>query len=128
MNCFNHTDTSAIGICKCCSKGLCSTCAVNLEHGLACKNKHEEQVEALNMIVTSISRIAQPFSFAPKNSFIKNMFLSPIFYLFMGLLFAGFGYFSLGGMTNLPFIVGVEFFVFALVVFVRNRQIIGKDV
>ncbi len=37
MNCFNHPDTPAIGICKFCQKGLCKECAYDLSHGLACK-------------------------------------------------------------------------------------------
>ncbi|RJP47714.1 MAG: hypothetical protein C4583_16315 [Anaerolineaceae bacterium] len=47
MNCFNHLDVPAVGICKYCQKGLCIECAVNLEYGIACKN-HQEEVEMLN--------------------------------------------------------------------------------
>ncbi len=119
MNCFNHQQVSAIGLCKSCNKGLCEECAVDLVHGLACKGKHEEQVEALNMIITKNAKI---FSSASKNTLI-----APVFYLFMGLVFAGFGYFSRGGVTDLPFVMGVGFIVFAIVIFIRNKQIFSKD-
>lgn len=36
MNCYTHTDSSAIGICKSCYKGVCSQCAIEIENGLAC--------------------------------------------------------------------------------------------
>lgn len=119
MNCFNHSDKSAIGSCKFCSKGLCLDCATDLGHGLACKNKHETQVENINML---ISKNTQVYASAPKNALI-----APIFYLFMGLVFAGFGYFSKGGMTDLPFVLGIGFIAFGVVVFIRNKKLYGKS-
>lgn len=115
MDCFNHSGVAAIGTCKSCSKGLCSNCATDLNHGLACKNKHESQVEAMNMI---IEKNAKMYAAAPKNTII-----APVFYLFMGLLFSGFGYFSNGGIVSLPFLMGLGFIIFAIVVFVRNRAL-----
>ena len=119
MNCFNHPGTPAIGTCKACSKGLCKECATDLGHGLACKDTHEGEVNDLNMI---ISKNVKVFSAAPKNTL-----LAPLFYLFMGLVFAGFGYTSKGGVTDLPFILGIGFIVFGVVVFVRNRALFGKN-
>ena len=115
MNCFNHPGSPAIGTCKACSRGLCTECAVDLEHGLACKNKHEAMVESYNTIIT---KNAQVYSAAP-----KNVLIAPLFYLFMGIVFAGFGLTTRRGVTDLPFILGVGFIVFAIVVFVRNRAI-----
>ena len=118
MNCFNHPEVSSIGICKSCSKGLCTNCAADLDHGLACKNKHESQVESLNMI---IDKSTKAYSAAP-----KNIIIAPIFYMFMGLVFAGFGFFSRQGVTGLPFVLGVGFIVFAVVIFIRNRAIFSS--
>jgi len=53
MNCFNHPDVPAVGICKACQKGLCMECAVDLGHGIACKS-HQEEVEMLNYFQLSI--------------------------------------------------------------------------
>ena len=47
MNCFNHPDVPAVGMCKYCQKGLCKTCAFDSGHGIACKN-HRDEVEVLN--------------------------------------------------------------------------------
>ena len=119
MNCFNHPNIVAIGLCKACSKALCQECAIDLDHGLACKNKHESDVEDLKLIIEKSTRI---YKEAPKNTLI-----APIFYLFMGLVFSGFGYFSKGGMTDLPFILGMGFIVFGVVVYIRNRAIFSKN-
>jgi hypothetical protein len=86
---------------------------------LACKNKHESEVENLNMIISKNTRV---YSSAPKNALI-----APIFYIFMGIVFAGFGFFSKGGVTDLPFVLGLGFIVFGVVFFIRNRKVFGKD-
>jgi len=80
MRCFNHPQSEAVGLCKSCSKGLCSACAADLDHGLACKGKHEEAVQILNGLV---ARSAKVYSVTPKSRFI-----APLFYGFMGLIFA----------------------------------------
>ena len=115
MNCFYHPEKVAIGTCKHCYKGLCSECATDLEHGLACKDKHEKEVENINMLIIKNTKV---YKSAPKNTLI-----APTFYLFLGLIFAGFGFFSSGGVTDLPFIMGIGFIVFAIVVFIQNRKI-----
>ena len=58
MNCFNHLDVPAVGICKACQKGLCMECAVDLGHGIACKN-HREDVEKLVSIQADNMRALQ---------------------------------------------------------------------
>ena len=119
MHCFNHKDSSAIGLCKCCSKGLCIDCATDLDHGLACKDKHEEQVEAMNMI---IKKNAKVYAAAP-----KNVLIAPIFYLFMGLIFSRFGYQTRDSFASLPFVMGIGFIVFAVVVYVRNKALFSSN-
>lgn len=119
MNCFYHQEVPAVGICKSCSKGLCAECASDLGHGIACKGKHEEKVEAVNMIIEKNTKV---YGSASKNSII-----SPIFYLFMGFVFSGYGYFSKGGITDLPFVLGIGFLVFGIVIFIRNRELFKND-
>lgn len=119
MHCFNHPEKEALGTCKCCNKGICEDCLIDLGEGIACKGIHEDQVEAINLI---IRKNAKAYAAAPKNAMI-----APAFYLFMGLVFSGFGYFSRGGPYSLPFIMGAGFSVFAVVVFFRNRELFGDE-
>ncbi len=67
MNCFNHPGVPAVGICKACQKGLCMECAVDLKHGIACKN-HQEDVEMLNFF--QLSTLA-PFFFTSLGVFLN---------------------------------------------------------
>ena len=47
MECFYHANASAVGSCRACLKGLCRSCAVELDGGLACPNRCEPLVQAL---------------------------------------------------------------------------------
>ncbi|MEO6034994.1 MAG: hypothetical protein ABIQ35_07055 [Verrucomicrobiota bacterium] len=53
MNCFYHPQVTALGICRNCQKGLCVDCLVDLNNGLACKNRCEREVTE---IVAMINR------------------------------------------------------------------------
>lgn len=116
MQCFNHPESDAIGPCKSCNKGLCQSCAADLGHGLACKDRHETAVQLLNDLV---ARGAKVYSVTPSSRFI-----APLFYGSMGLLFAAFGY-AQRGVVNLPFLMGIGFLVFAAVMYFFNRNAYG---
>jgi hypothetical protein len=51
MNCFNHRDRPAIGLCKGCAKALCGDCLTELPNGLACKGSCEDRVNLINRII-----------------------------------------------------------------------------
>lgn len=57
MNCFNHPDKPAIGLCKSCCKGLCGDCAAIVPNGLACRNACEGRVILLNKIIDNNQRV-----------------------------------------------------------------------
>ena len=52
MRCFYHQDVEAVATCKNCARGLCVRCAVDVGNGLACPNRCEEEVRALNRIIS----------------------------------------------------------------------------
>ena len=83
MNCFNHPDTPAIGLCKYCQRGLCSECAAIVDDVLACKNRHEDEVRQLGQLAAR--NLFQ--SKRAGSSYTRNA----IFYGLVGVLFAGFG-------------------------------------
>jgi len=51
MRCFYHPQSDAIGLCKFCCKGLCPQCAVDLAHGLACKDRCEREVAGMQEMI-----------------------------------------------------------------------------
>jgi Flp pilus assembly protein TadB len=51
MRCFYHQEVEAIATCKNCGRGLCAGCAVDVGNGLACPNRCEDEVRALNRVI-----------------------------------------------------------------------------
>lgn len=86
MKCFNHGEVDAVGVCKSCQRGVCAECAIDLGHGLACKDKHEADAEFLHFL---IERNKKAIQLQPRAASVGN-----IFWLIMGLLFFGFGYYQ----------------------------------
>ena len=59
MACFYHPTVGAVGICKHCGRGLCPACAAEVEgDGLACRNRHEAQVQLLHRLTGQATRSA----------------------------------------------------------------------
>ncbi len=56
MDCFNHPDRSAVGVCKSCGRGLCHDCAVDSPNGLSCKGC-EVRVQLMNQIIDSNAKV-----------------------------------------------------------------------
>jgi len=51
MKCFYHLQADAVGTCKNCPRALCRECAVVVENGLACQDRYEVKVQALNQMI-----------------------------------------------------------------------------
>ena len=48
MNCYNHPDRSAVGVCLACGRGLCQDCAAEVVSFLACREHCEIEVEKIH--------------------------------------------------------------------------------
>ena len=117
MKCFNHLNDDAVGLCKHCRKGLCPECATDLDHGLACKNRHEEAVNSLD----GLHRGAIQYLYStPKKSNVVDAYMWPIFYIFMGAVFT-FQNMS-KGFDNGQFLLGAGFIVLGVVFAARIRH------
>ncbi len=57
MNCFNHRDKPAIGLCRFCFKALCEECLTEVPDGLACKGVCEARVNMINRTLDSNAKI-----------------------------------------------------------------------
>ena len=113
MNCFNHPETKAVGLCKHCNKGLCPECLTDLSDGIACKNKHESQVETLNALISRNEKISK---MAP-----KNIWIMPAFYLFLGVIFIGLGLITDKSLLSFPILMGSGFAFFGVILYSRYR-------
>ena len=66
MKCFYHPRTEAVARCKNCQKGLCPECSVDVGNGMACKDKCEDEVRAINELLdkekTAFQKLARVHS------------------------------------------------------------------
>lgn len=74
MNCYYHPTVQAVAICKYCQKGLCTECAVDLKHGMACKD-HQAEVSELYDIHFMHKQSAQNMSRVYKQSAVAMSFM-----------------------------------------------------
>lgn len=86
MKCFNHSEKDAIAICKSCNKGLCKECAIELENGIACKGKCEEEVIFLNQLLQKNKGVY--------NKTAQSLYTACFIYLAMGLVLCGFEFYT----------------------------------
>ena len=83
MNCYYHPDKPAIGLCKYCLRGLCENCASHAGDSLACRDMHEEQVRAMELLMQKNVLQAKRVG----SDYLRNT----IFYGSVGILFTAFG-------------------------------------
>ncbi|HKY53387.1 MAG TPA: hypothetical protein VJM08_03735 [Anaerolineales bacterium] len=74
MNCFYHPGVTAVASCKYCQKGLCTECAVDLKHGMSCK-QHQAEVNELYDIHFMHRQSAQNMSRIYKQSAVAMSFM-----------------------------------------------------
>ena len=83
MKCFYHPEVEAVGTCKNCSRGICPECLAELDNAIACKNRCEERVLAVEKLVNrNITAIVKG-----SRSYLAIVLLFGI----MGLVFIGLG-------------------------------------
>lgn len=84
MNCFYHSTSPAVTLCKSCLRGLCVECSVDIDDGFACLNRCEDRARRINKMVDANSRIM-----ANANTQLRR---NMIFGVVAGLLFIGFAF------------------------------------
>jgi len=117
MNCFYHRDKPAVGLCKHCQRGLCLDCAAIVDDVIACKDRHEEEVMALEeMTEQNILK-----SKRTRSDYLRNT----IFYGTVGLLFTAFGVSQLrwlGLQAVVYAFIGVALLYAALANYLESRK------
>ena len=73
MECFNHQNQPAVGVCSVCSKGVCRTCMTEVGARLSCNT---------DLCKSRVMVLGKMFSAYPKN----RKWLG-YFYILIGLLF-----------------------------------------
>lgn len=118
MNCFNHPQHSALGICRVCCKGLCADCTADLGHSLACKGLHEDDAAAVNALTVRSTRLFKATR--------KSRFLGPLFFGICGLVFMVDGL-RQDVIFNFASYLGAAFIVFSVAMLVANASAYGGN-
>jgi hypothetical protein len=127
MDCFNHASIPAVGLCKSCSKGVCSECAIDVGNGLACRGACEESVRRINrMIEANIEMTPDAVktinSHRPHYHALFLMALGGVF-LYQGAEAASYEGQSL---LNMGVVVGVVFAAYGLLVLLGSFRPRGR--
>lgn len=121
MNCFQHPENIAIGVCKQCHKGLCAECFELRNDCLYCKNKHCHQHASEEIQIIEHSKKIYGIGEGYKKRF---SFLG-VFNFLIGCLFAIFGVFSFYSDSNqvsvFLILMGILFIAYSL------RMLLRKD-
>ena len=59
MLCYTHPANQAVATCKNCNKGVCLTCAIELEGGIACSEHCAENVKMINAMINRNKKMPQ---------------------------------------------------------------------
>ena len=73
MKCFYHPNVDAVGLCKHCQRGLCPACGVERDGGLACRDRHEKEVDQVSALIRRNVQVgvkAQPLSLVSFGVFV----------------------------------------------------------
>lgn len=118
MNCFQHENNEAVGVCRYCFKGCCRECAVDFGDGIACKNSCVEKAKAVVSLIE--------LNLAAKERMKSGSIMFPSFMVILGVLFAGYGIYC-GGIFGFNTATGVVFMAFGVVTYLYQRKIIAKS-
>lgn len=124
MKCFYHHDRDAVGTCKSCGKGVCPECAVDLQKGLACRNRCEDEARAV------IALIDQNIKISPRTAQLLDAGKSAraraaTFHFVMGAIFVVWGFTDPDRFIFL-IILGVCFLMFGAFSILQARRIEGQ--
>jgi hypothetical protein len=122
MRCYYHQDREAVGTCKSCGKGLCSECAVDLDKGLACRGRCEQDVRAVIQLVERNIRMEPTASRLLQSGRLARL-AAGLFMLGSGALFLIFGLFE-GFLFGIA--LGSCFIVYGVFVLWWSRRVSSK--
>ena len=117
MVCYYHPSRQAVGICKHCQRGLCTDCVEEVDDILACKNRCEGKVHAINQLVERNLLQARRL----ESGYLRGA----IFYFMAGAAFVAFGAYEirwLGLQGIFLLLIGLFLLYAAVTNFIESRK------
>ena len=122
MNCYYHQNKVSVGICRYCLKGVCSDCAVDIEGGLACRDKCEQQAKMVVRYLRKSMSSAESYNKIYANS-NKGMLFSSLFVTAIGLTYLVFPWFYAESDGTWFYLIGIIFLLAGLFLGIRARKL-----
>jgi hypothetical protein len=119
MRCFYHEAIEAVGTCKNCGRGLCRPCAAEMPNGLACRQRCEDEVVALNRIVARNKTAYEKTS----GAYVRTA----VFYTAVGALLVAAGAANWRGMAWMLVPAGVVCFVAAVLHYSTGQRFAREE-
>lgn len=113
MNCFKHTDTVSVGVCRNCFKGVCSKCAIDFGDGIACSEECLKKAQATVQVVAN-TVLAQ-------RGAKKGRFIGPSVVSLLGLIYLGWGIYC-NELFSFTGALGAVFLMLGIFLFFYNRK------
>ncbi|HJZ56209.1 MAG TPA: hypothetical protein VKE74_14680 [Gemmataceae bacterium] len=79
MNCSTHPAIPAVGICKWCGKGRCSSCAIDTGDGLACRGHCEDRVHLAVRILLNNARVMKMVNAQTRSTALYSLLCGALF-------------------------------------------------
>jgi hypothetical protein len=120
VNCFNHRERPAVGLCKACGKALCAECLAEVPNGLACKNLCESRVNLINRLVDRMSQ-----TMAARKRLIRQYGLVLVLSGIGIIIFALVSYSQYTAIPSFPYFcgfMGCALLVFGVLILRRKGQ------
>lgn len=120
MNCFQHNENTAVGICKACNKAVCGSCAIDSGSGLACCAECETEVMHMNQIVAKSKQI---YNIGTNQNTIPSGLLV---YVFFSVIFLGwwlYEFIAKSRMNEFILIMGLGFGLLTIVMYRRLKKL-----
>jgi hypothetical protein len=120
MNCFEHKENIAMGICKACNKAVCGICVIDTGNGLACSAQCETEVVHMNQIIAKSKQI---YNIGTNQSTIPSGLLVYIFFTILFLGWGAFEYITKSRVNEFILIMGLGFGVMGIIMYRRLKKL-----
>ena len=121
MNCYQHSDASAIGICKACNKAVCPSCEIDTGNGLACSEQCKKEVIEINQIVDNSKNIYGIGDNA-SNNLIPSGVMAYLFFTVTFLGWSAFEYITQSRVNTFLIVMGIAFMAMGIFIYRRAKQ------
>lgn len=118
MKCYNHSAVDAVSVCKSCCRALCHDCVAEVGLSCSCRDRCEEDVQALNDLLERGRTAYQTSSAAYAGSGGMAAIIG-----ILAILFAIYGLVTEGKreLSLFLFVVGAAFAVYGVLYFHWSR-------